>query len=126
MRLPIWTTLVDRQKVAQLARYTRQYDVIEQLPNLAALIPAAIPGGKTLQGAVGNRFILLRQDGKAVTRLAAGQYTFVVSDGSRTQNFRLRGPGVNKQTGVRGIGRATWQLRLGAGRTPSARAPARR
>jgi NitT/TauT family transport system substrate-binding protein len=115
VRLPIWTTLVDRQKVAQLARYSKQYGVIEQLPNLAALIPATIPGGKTLQGSVGNRFILLRQDGRAVTRLAAGQYTFVVSDGSRTQNFRLQGPGVNRQTSVRGIGRATWQLRLRRG-----------
>ena len=92
--------------MAQLARYTKQYGVIETLPNLAALIPSAIPGGKTLQGAVGNRFILLRQDGRPVTRLAPGQYTFVVSDTSRTQNFRLAGPGVNKQTSVRGIGRA--------------------
>jgi NitT/TauT family transport system substrate-binding protein len=115
VRLPIWTTLVDRQKVAQLARYSKQYGVIEQLPNLAALIPSTIPGGKTLQGSVGNRFILLRQDGKPVTRLAAGQYTFVVSDTSRTQNFRLRGPGVNKQTSVRGVGRATWQVRLRRG-----------
>jgi hypothetical protein len=115
VRLPIWTTLVDRQKVAQLARWTKQYGVIETLPNLAALIPAAIPGGKTLQGAVGNRFILLRQDGRAVTRLAAGQYTFVVTDSSRTQNFRLRGPGVNRQTSVRGVGRATWQVRLRRG-----------
>ena len=115
VRLPIWTTLVDRQKVAQLARYTKQYGVIETLPNLAALIPSVIPGGKTLQGSVGNRFILLRQDGRPVTRLAVGQYTFVVSDTSRTQNFRLVGPGVNKQTSVRGIGRATWQLRLRRG-----------
>ena len=115
VRLPIWTTLVDRQKVAQLARYTKQYGVIDQLPNLAALIPAVIPGGKTLQGAVGNRFILLRQDGKAVKRLAPGQYTFVVTDSSPTQNFRLAGPGVNKQTSVRGVGRATWQVRLRRG-----------
>jgi len=115
VRLPIWTTLVDRQKVAQLARYTKQYGVIEQLPNLAALIPSVIPGGKTLQGAVGNRFILLRQDGKAVKRLTPGQYTFVVTDSSPTQNFRLSGPGVNKQTSVRGVGRATWQVRLRRG-----------
>ena len=115
VRLPIWTTLVDRQKVAQLARYTKQYGVIDQLPNLAALIPAVIPGGKTLQGAVGNRVILLRQDGKAVKRLAPGQYTFVVTDSSPTQNFRLAGPGVNKQTSVKGVGRATWQVRLRRG-----------
>ena len=36
VRLPIWTPLVDRQKVAQLARYTKQYGVIRA---------AAEPGG---------------------------------------------------------------------------------
>ncbi|HSC90805.1 MAG TPA: ABC transporter substrate-binding protein [Gaiellaceae bacterium] len=114
-RLAIWTPLVDREKLAQLARYTKEFGVITTLPNLAALIPSSIPGGKTLQGAVGNRFILLRQDGKAVTRLTAGRYTFVVNDTSRTQNFRLKGPGVNRSTSVRGTGRATWTLTLRKG-----------
>ena len=52
---------------------------------------------------------------KAVKRLTPGQYTFVVTDSSPTQNFRLSGPGVNKQTSVRGVGRATWQVRLRRG-----------
>lgn len=115
IRLPIWSPLADRAQLLQLARYSRQYDVIQTLPNMARLIPSGIPGGKTLQGAVGNRFILLRQDGRAVTRLAAGRYTFVVNDTSRTQNFRLRGPGVNRSTSVRGTGRATWTLTLRRG-----------
>jgi NitT/TauT family transport system substrate-binding protein len=115
VRLPIWSPLIDRDQLVQLARYSRQYEVISTLPNLALLAPSSVAGGKTLQGAVGNRFILLRQDGKAVTRLAAGRYTFVVSDTSATQNFRLVGPGVSRATSVRGTGRATWTLTLRRG-----------
>jgi hypothetical protein len=89
--------------------------VISTLPNLSLLAPSSVAGGKTLQGAVGNRFILLRQDGKAVTRLTAGRYTFVVNDSSRSQNFRLIGPGVSRTTSLRGTGRATWTLSLRRG-----------
>ena len=115
IRLPIWTTLVDRQKVLETARYAKEFGVIDTLPNLTQLIPSSIPGGKTLQGQVGDRYILLRQDGIAVTKLKAGKYTFVVSDTSKTQNFTLVGPGVNKSTSVKGIGRATWGLTLRKG-----------
>jgi hypothetical protein len=82
---------------------------------MAKLVPSSISGGKTLQGTVGERFILLRQDGKAVTRLAAGRYTFVVTDTSKTQNFRLVGPGVSKATSRTGTGRSTWTLTLRKG-----------
>ncbi|MGE5689068.1 MAG: ABC transporter substrate-binding protein [Pseudomonadota bacterium] len=115
VRLPIWDPLVDRDKLLQLARYAKQYGVISTLPNLTLLIPSTIAGGKTLQGAVGNRYILLRQDGKAVTRLRAGRYTFVVTDTSKTQNFRLVGPGVKRSTSVKGTGRSTWTLTLKRG-----------
>jgi hypothetical protein len=89
--------------------------VISTLPNMTQLIPGTIFGGKTLEGAVGERYILLRQDGRAVTRLAAGRYTFVVVDNSRTQNFQLTGPGVNKATSRAGMGRSTWTLNLRRG-----------
>jgi NitT/TauT family transport system substrate-binding protein len=115
VRLPIWSPLIDRDQLLQLAKYSRDYDVISTLPNLALLVPSSVAGGKTLQGAVGNRFILLRQDGKPVTRLQAGKYTFVVADTSTTQAFRLRGPGVSRTTSVRGTGRATWTLTLRKG-----------
>ena len=82
---------------------------------MAKLVPTSISGGKTLQGTVGERFILLRQDGKAVTRLKAGQYTFVVTDSSKTQNFVLTGPGVKKSTTRAGTGRSTWTLTLKKG-----------
>ena len=84
------------------------------LPNLTQLVPSRISGGKTLQGTVGDKFITLRQDGKG-DGLAAGKYTFVVTDSSKTQDFQLVGPGVNKQTSVAGTGRATWTVTLKKG-----------
>ena len=39
----------------------------------------------------------LRLDGKAVTKLNVGPYVFVVTDTSRKQNFRLKGPGVQQE-----------------------------
>jgi len=115
VRLPIWSPLADRAQLAELARYAREYDVITTLPNLALLVPSSIAGGKTLQGQVGNRYILLRQDGRPVTRLTAGRYTFVVQDTSRTQAFKLSGPGVSRTTSRTGTGRATWTLTLRRG-----------
>jgi NitT/TauT family transport system substrate-binding protein len=115
VRLPIWSPLIDRDKLIQLAKYTKEYGVISTLPNMTKLVPTSISGGKTLQGTVGERFILLRQDGKAVTQLKAGQYTFVVTDSSKTQNFVLAGPGVKKSTTRAGTGRSTWTLTLKKG-----------
>ena len=115
VRLPIWTPLIDRDQLVELAKYSKEYGVISTLPNMTLLVPSTVAGGKTLQGAVGERYILLRQDGKAVTSLKAGRYTFVVVDNSKTQNFRLVGPGVNKATSRPGTGRTTWTLTLRKG-----------
>ena len=115
VRLPIWSPLVDRAKLAQLAGYARRYEVIPTLPNLVAMVPSIVTGGKNLQGTVGNRFIALRLDGIGVKTLTPGRYTFIVSDTSRTRNFRLTGPGVNRTTSVRGLGRATWTVTLRRG-----------
>jgi NitT/TauT family transport system substrate-binding protein len=115
VRLPIWSPVIDRAKLLQLARYAKEFDVISSLPNLTRLVPSSVTGGKTLQGTVGNRFIVLRLDGVRVTNLPAGRYTFVVTDTSKTQNFRLAGPGVNRHTSVRGTGRSTWTVTLRKG-----------
>ena len=115
VRLPIWSPLVDRQKLVQLAQYTKQYGVISNLPNLAAMVPSTVTGGKNLQGTVGNRFIALRLDGVGLTTVPAGRYTFVVNDTSKTRNFQLTGPGVNKSTSVSGVVRATWTVTLKKG-----------
>ena len=116
VRLPIWSPLIDRAKLRQLAAYTKEFDVISKLPNLTQLVPRSITGGKNLQGSVTDKAIKLLLDGKKVKALQEGEYTFVVSDRSKTQNFRLRGPGVSKATSVKGKGRSTWTLSLGPGK----------
>jgi NitT/TauT family transport system substrate-binding protein len=116
VRLPIWSPLVDRAKLLQLAKYAKEFGVISTLPNLTPLVPSSISGGKNLQGTVGDRFIALRLDGRAVKTLPAGRYTFVVTDTAKTRNFRLAGPGVSKQTSVRGTGRSTWTVTLKKGK----------
>jgi hypothetical protein len=44
-----------------------------------------------------------------------GPATLTVNDRSRTDNFHLTGPGVNKKTGVAFRGRVTWNLSLQPG-----------
>jgi plastocyanin len=46
----------------------------------------------------------------------AGPARITVTDRSRTDNFHLVGPGVNRKTGVAFHGRATWSVTLQAGR----------
>ena len=115
VRLPIWSPLVDRSQLVQLAKYSKEYGVISTLPNMAQLVPSSIASGLVLQAVVGGSTIVLRLEGKRVTRLNAGKYTFVVFDRSAKQNFRLVGPGVRKQTSVRGTGRSTWTVTLKKG-----------
>ncbi len=76
IRLPIWTTLADRQQILDLARYAKKYGVITSLPNLTQLVPSSISGGSTLQGTVGAQFITLRQDGKVID-IAEGRQVHV-------------------------------------------------
>ncbi|HET9323318.1 MAG TPA: ABC transporter substrate-binding protein [Gaiellaceae bacterium] len=115
VRLPIWSTVVDRGKLDQLARYARKYGVITRLPNMKQLVPSSIASGLVLQGTVQGRRVLLRSEGRVVQRLAAGPYTFVVTDSSRKQSFVLKGPRVNRRTTIKGVGRATWTVNLRAG-----------
>jgi NitT/TauT family transport system substrate-binding protein len=116
IRLPIWSSVVDRDKLVQLAKYTKEFGVIDSLPNMTKLVPSSVLGGKILQGTVGNVFITLRLDGKAVKTLPHGKYTIVVQDNSKTTGFRLSGPAVSKQTSVKGTGRSTWTLTLKKGK----------
>jgi NitT/TauT family transport system substrate-binding protein len=129
VRLPIWSPLIDREHLLALAKYSKEYGVISTLPNFTQLVPSSVSAGKTLQGAAGEGFISLREDGKVVTTLKAGKYTFVVTDSSKTSNFQLVGPGVNRRTGIAATGRSTWTLTLKKGRytySSSARPSAKR
>lgn len=46
---------------------------------------------------------------------AAGRYRITVTDRSKTRNFHLVGPGLNKSTGKAFIGRVTWTVQLKSG-----------
>jgi plastocyanin len=47
--------------------------------------------------------------------VAAGRYRISVRDASKTRNFHLLGPGVNRRTGKAFVGRTTWTVALTAG-----------
>ena len=90
--------------------------MISTLPNMTLLVPSSVTGGKVLQGtAGGSKFLTLRLDGKVVTTLPKGKYTFVVTDASKTLNFHLKGAGVNEKTSVIGTGRVSWTVTLKKG-----------
>jgi plastocyanin len=65
----------------------------------AVLVASAAQAATTkLVGTVGPGFtISLKKGTKTVKMLKAGKYTIVVSDKSNIHNFRLKGPGLNKQ-----------------------------
>lgn len=87
---------------------------------LAALVLAALPAQAAtptkLVATVGPGFtITLTKAGKKVRTLKPGRYTITVRDRSGAHNFRLRGPGLNKATGVAAVGTKTWRVTLRRG-----------
>jgi hypothetical protein len=54
--------------------------------------------------------------GSRVKSVTENTYRVTVSDTSKTQNFHLTGPGVNRKTGVAAKARKTWTLRLRPGK----------
>jgi hypothetical protein len=79
--------------------------------------PPPPPPAKKLSGKVTTKAISLKTaSGSKVRSLNAGKYKLTVSDASKTQNFHLSGPGVNKKTGVAARTKATWTVTLKAGK----------
>jgi plastocyanin len=74
-------------------------------------------GRRQLSASVGpGRAVGLRDVfGLKVTKLTAGAYVVTVRDRSTKDNFRLRGPGTNRATGITFRGAARWTLTLKAG-----------
>lgn len=78
--------------------------------------PPPPPAGK-LSGKVTTKAISLKTSaGAKVKSLTARKYKVTVSDTSKTQNFHLTGPGVNKKTSVAARATATWTLNLKPGK----------
>jgi len=50
--------------------------------------------------------------GSKVKSVPAKKYKITIADTSKTQNFHLRGPGVNKLTGIKGRSTVSWTVRL--------------
>jgi plastocyanin len=76
------------------------------------VVPAAPPPptvGK-LTATVTTRGVSLSTRG-----VKAGAFRLTVSDRSRTRNFHLAGPGVNRKTGAAFVGKVTWDLDLAPG-----------
>jgi plastocyanin len=79
--------------------------------------PPPPPAATKLTGKVGpKKAISLKKGSSTVKSLAAGKYKVVVSDLTKTDNFHLSGPGVNKKTGVKSKGTASWTLSLKRGK----------
>src|SRR5690242_16935416 len=86
---------------------------------VAALIavPAYAKSTVKLTGEVGPGFsIEVSKAGKDVKTLKAGTYKIKVEDKSSIHNFHLKGPGVNKLTGVGFTGETTWTVKLKPGK----------
>lgn len=75
---------------------------------------AVAPKPIALTGTVAFR-ITLKRGSKAVTTLKAGTYSIKVNDNSSTHNFHLRGPGVDKKTGLAAKTSTTWTVQLKPG-----------
>jgi hypothetical protein len=70
-----------------------------------------------LNGKVTTKAISLKtSSGARVKSVPQGKFKVTVSDTSKTQNFHLRGPGVNKTTGIKARAKTTWTLRLRQGK----------
>lgn len=71
----------------------------------------------TVRGIVGPGFTirLTSAAGKQLKRLRAGRYDVVVSDRASNHDFHLKGPGVDRRTGVRFKGVVTWTVTLRKG-----------
>ena len=119
VRLPIWTTTIDRAQLLTLAKDAKEFGVITSLPNFTQLFPSAIRSGTAeglLEGSVDARTIMLRSAGATAKRLDPGKYLVIIKDKSKKVSFTLKGPGVDKSTGVAQTGTVRWTVTLAQGR----------
>ena len=80
------------------------------------IVASASAATPTLTGTDGPGFtITLKKGNTKVTSLKAGKYKIVIKDLSNIHNFHLKGPGVDKKTGVGAKGTFTWTVTLKKG-----------
>jgi plastocyanin len=99
--------------------YTYQCDVhrYDMSGDFTVGTPSTTPAPSALTGTVGPRRTIALRDGNGarVKSLAAGRFVVTIRDRTKTDNFRLRGPGVNRATGVRFRGTVRWAVDLVGG-----------
>ena len=86
---------------------------------VAATAASASAAATKLAGTVGPGFTITLKDssGHKVTKLKAGKYAITVSDKSPIHNYRLKGPGLNKEiTAVSFVGKKTVTVTLKSGK----------
>jgi plastocyanin len=88
--------------------------------------PPPPPASPKLNGRVGpGKAISLKTSrGATVKKLKAGAYKLSIKDSTKTDNFHLVGPGVNKKTGVKFRGSVSWKVRFKAGKKYTVRSDA--
>jgi hypothetical protein len=81
-------------------------------------VPPPPPPPAKLNGKVTSRVITLKSasTGLKVRSVVEGTFKVAVTDASKTQNFHLIGPGVNRKTRVRARTKVTWTLALSPGK----------
>jgi plastocyanin len=85
---------------------------------IAALVVATTASAAPvkLSAVVGPGFnITLKKGTTKVKKLKHGKYRIVVADKSSIHNFHLKGPGLNKSTGVSFTGTIKWTVTLKKG-----------
>ena len=110
IRLPVWSPILDRKKLLKLAQLAKEFGAIQRLPDFTKLVPGAISSGVILKGDVGATTISMKLDKAQLKTLAPGADTVAVSDRSSKQNFHLKGPGVDRKTGLKKSGKITWTV----------------
>jgi plastocyanin len=77
-----------------------------------AVVPATQPAPQVTTLSARVTPTALRLSARSV---GAGRYRITVTDASRTRNFHLVGPGINRRTTKTFVGKVTWTLTLAAG-----------
>ena len=83
---------------------------------IGALVVPTVAGAR-LYGRVGpgTAISLKRANGTLVTHLKPGGKVIVVRDRTANHNFHLKGPGVDRKTGVAFTGRRRWSVQFVSG-----------
>jgi hypothetical protein len=77
--------------------------------------PPTPPPGRLTASVGPGAAIALRRRAVKVRRVRAGRYVITVFDRSATDNFHLKGRGVNRKTGVAAKGKSVWRVTLRRG-----------